>query len=412
MQYGCIGEKLSHSFSKIIHAELAEYTYELKELAPTQVDAFMRAREFKAINVTIPYKQTVIPYLQYIDPVAQSIGAVNTVVNKNGVLYGYNTDFYGLKSLLMSNHIDLWDKKVLILGSGGTSKTAAAVAKDMGAREYYRLSRRETEGCITYERAKAEHSDADVILNTTPVGMYPNIKGAAVDLADFPKVQAVADAVYNPLRSEIVLKAKEKGITAVGGLYMLVAQAAKAVEYFLDTAVEETKILDVFSKLKREKENIVLIGMPSCGKSTVGKLLSEKLGRKFVDTDTLITEKAGQSIPEIFALKGEKAFRDIESEVIGQTSCLQGLVIATGGGVILREENVRELRRNGRLYFIDRPLAELITTDDRPLSSDRAALEQRYRERYEKYIGAADHTLWTPDGAEAVAETILKEFAK
>ncbi len=410
MQYGCIGEKLSHSFSKIIHSQLAEYDYELIELAPTQVDAFMRAKDFKAINVTIPYKQTVIPYLDHIDPVAESIGAVNTIVNKDGVLYGYNTDFYGLKSLLEKNNIEIKDKKVLILGSGGTSKTARAVAKAMGAGEVYRLSRTAREDCITYEQAEKEHADAEVLINTTPAGMYPHVEGAAVEIDRFPHVSGVADAVYNPLRSTLVLDAMHKGITAVGGLYMLVAQAAKAVEYFLDTTLPEGEIRRVYTKLTAQKENIVLIGMPGCGKSTVSDILAQKTGRKTVDTDRLIVQKTGKTIPELFKEIGEGGFRAIESQVIREISREQGLIIATGGGAILKAENVKELRRNGKLIFLDRPLERLVATGDRPLSSHRAALEQRYKERYSLYCALADVHLSVPEGADKVAEMIIKEF--
>ncbi len=412
MQYGCIGQKLSHSFSALIHGELAEYEYQLKELAPEELEGFMTAKEFRAINVTIPYKQAAMPYLQHIDQTALAIGAVNTIVNRNGILYGYNTDFYGMKSLILRQNIEIKNKKVLILGSGGTSKTAVAVAQALEAREIYRLSRTEREDCITYETAAAAHNDADVIINTTPMGMFPNVSGAAVSLADYPRVSGVVDAVYNPLRTDLVLAARQRGINAVGGLYMLVAQAAAAVEHFLDTRVESTRIEEVYQALRRDKENIVLIGMPACGKSTVGKILARQTGRILVDTDALITAKAGKPIPEIFAQEGEGGFRDMEAQVMEELSPRQGLIIATGGGAVLRRENVHALRRNGRLYFIDRPLGELMPTDDRPLSKDRAALAQRYKERYDIYCGAADRRVWTDGGAEAVAKIILEDFTK
>lgn len=410
MQYGCIGEKLGHSFSKLIHNELTDYEYELKELAEDAVADFMRAKDFKAINVTIPYKQTVIPFLDHIDPVAQSIGAVNTIVNKNGVLYGYNTDFYGLKSLLEKNNIVLSGKKVLILGSGGTSKTAYAVAKAMGAGVVYRVSRTAKEDCITYEEAKQQHRDADVLINTTPAGMFPKVTGAAVDMEDYPRVSGVADAVYNPLRSTLVLSAQQKGINAVGGLYMLVAQAAKAVEYFLETTLPQSETDRVFQKLAAQKENIVLIGMPGCGKSSVSEALAALTGRKTVDTDVLITQKAGKPISQIFEELGEQGFREMETEVIRELAPEQGLIIATGGGAILREENITQLRRNGKLVFLDRPLEHLVATSDRPLSSDRAALEQRYKERYDKYCAAADLKVSVPEGVEQTANLILKEL--
>ncbi len=404
MQYGCIGEKLGHSFSKLIHESLTDYTYELCELSPDEVADFLRKREFKAINVTIPYKQTVMEYLDKIDTVAQSIGAVNTIVNRDGKLYGYNTDFFGMKSLIERENITLTGKKVLILGSGGTSKTAVAVAQHLGAAIVCRVSRTAKEDSIDYQRAKIEYADADIIINTTPVGMFPNIFGAAVDMSDFPKA-VVVDAVYNPLRSSLVLEARH----GVGGLYMLVAQAAKAVEYFLSCTVPLSQTERVYRELLLQKENIVLIGMPSCGKSTVGRILADRLGRALIDTDALIAKKAGCSIPEIFEKQGESAFRDMESEVIAQIAAQQGSIISVGGGAILRAQNVQNLRRNGRLCFIDRPLDELTATADRPLSSDREMMEKRYRERYDIYCAAADIRVWTAGGPEAVVEMIIKE---
>ena len=414
MQYGCIGEKLSHSFSKEIHNALTDYVYELKELAPDEVGAFLQTRDFKAINVTIPYKQTVIPFLDHVSDRARAIGAVNTVVNRDGVLYGYNTDFYGMSTLLAANGISLRGKKVLILGSGGTSKTAHAVALEAGAACILRLSRSEKEGCITYDEALREHSDAEVIINTTPCGMYPHAGDCPIDIAAFARLTAVVDAIYNPLSSALVLAAKERGITATGGLYMLVMQAVAAVEFFLGERPAAEKAEAVFRRLLRQKQNIVLIGMPACGKSSVGAALAQRLGRQMVDTDELIVRKAGISIPEIFAHSGETGFRDLESEVIAEIAARQGLIIATGGGAILREENLRALRQNGVLFFLDRPLAELLPTADRPLSADRAAMEQRYHERYDKYTAAADVRIpaIAEMGVEGTAAALIKEWNK
>lgn len=390
MQYGCIGEKLSHSFSKIIHNEICDYTYELKEISKDSLDDFMKNKDFKAINVTIPYKQDVIPYLDEISEQARSIGAVNTIVNKNGRLYGFNTDFLGLKALTLFEGIDIKDKKVLILGSGGTSKTALAVADSMGAKEVYRLSRSGGEGLITYDEAYKEHTDTEIIINTTPCGMYPNIGESAVDIEKFPNVEGVVDAVYNPLCSQLVVSAKEKGIKAIGGLYMLVAQAVFAAEYFTDSTIDKSEIERVYNKLLKEKQNLVLIGMPGCGKSTIGKAVAEILGKEFIDSDNEIVKKEGITIPEIFEFKGEKGFREIESRVIAELSLKQGAVIATGGGAILNKRNVDLLKGNGTVVFIDRPLEQLVTTDDRPLSSNRELLEKRYNERYDIYCSSAD----------------------
>ena len=390
MQYGCIGEKLSHSFSKIIHNEICDYTYELKEIPKDSLDDFMKNKDFKAINVTIPYKQDVIPYLDEISEQARSIGAVNTIVNKNGRFYGFNTDFLGLKALTLFAGIDIKDKKVLILGSGGTSKTALAVADSMGAKEVYRLSRSGGEGLITYDEAYKEHTDTEIIINTTPCGMYPNIGVSAVDIEKFPNVEGVVDAVYNPLCSQLVVSAKEKGIKAIGGLYMLVAQAVFAAEYFTDSTIDKSEIERVYNKLLKEKQNLVLIGMPGCGKSTIGKAVAEILGKEFIDSDNEIIKKEGITIPEIFEFKGEKGFREIESRVIAELSLKQGAVIATGGGAILNKRNVDLLKGNGTVVFIDRPLEQLVTTDDRPLSSNRELLEKRYNERYDIYCSSAD----------------------
>lgn len=410
MEYGCIGEKLGHSFSKEIHARLADYTYELCELKPQEVGEFLLKREFKAINVTIPYKQTVIPYLDEIDATALEIGAVNTIVNRGGRLYGYNTDFAGMQALLKKASIELNGKKVLILGSGGTSKTAFAVARSGGSREIYRVSRSGRDGCITYEEAKRLHSDADVIINTTPAGMFPNINGSAVDLNEFPNVSGVADAVYNPLRSQLVQMAREKGIPALGGLYMLVMQAAAAVEHFTGKKVEPKAIERCFEEIYSSKRNLVLTGMPGCGKSTLGRLIAERLGMDFCDSDTEIIETEKRPIPQIFEQCGEKGFRDIETAAIERLSARQHTVIATGGGAILRDENLRFLRANGVVCFLDRPLEQLVTTDDRPLSSDREKLRKRYEERYDRYCSTADIIIDCSSGIEENVSRIVKEF--
>ncbi len=410
MKYGCIGEKLGHSFSKEIHNRLADYPYELVELRPDEVDGFMRKKDFCAINVTIPYKQTVLPYLDFISPQAEKIGAVNTVVNSNGKLYGYNTDFLGMRALIKRAGIEIASKKVLILGSGGTSKTAQAVAADLNAREVLVVSR-SGKGGISYEAAYADHADAEIIINTTPCGMYPHIHAAPIDLNRFPRVEGVVDAIYNPLRTDLILQAQEKGITAVGGLYMLVAQAAFAVEYFLETQISAETVEAVFQSLYRFKENIVLIGMPGCGKTTVGTVLSKRLGRAFADIDQLLTERAGKTPAEIITADGEPAFRALESRVIAeQAAPMTGSVIATGGGAILRDENVRNLKKNGRVIFLDRPLNELAMTADRPLSGNRTLLEQRYRERYRRYCDIADQIVSPASDLEAVCKEIVEEM--
>ena len=389
MEYGCIGERLTHSFSKIIHSKIADYNYELKEIAKGDLDFFMRAADFKAINVTIPYKQAVIPYLYEISDTAKKIGAVNTVVNKNGRLYGYNTDYEGMRALIKRQGADFTHKKVLVLGSGGTSKTAAAVAKSLGASEVYRVSRNANDGAVTYGYALSNHTDAGAIINTTPVGMYPNIGKTAIDLSLFPNLEYVTDAVYNPLSSALVTKAKEMGINATGGLYMLVAQAVFASEKFTEKSISGRVTDSIYKSILLDKRNIVLIGMPGCGKTTIGKAVARDTGKEFIDTDDEIVIKTGMSIPEIFQKFGETKFREIEAEVIKEVASCQSAVIATGGGAVLNHENVSLLKENGLIVFIDRPLDDLVTTDDRPLSSNKELLEKRYTERYGIYKSSA-----------------------
>ncbi len=410
MEYGCIAEKLSHSFSKEIHNQLFDYKYELKEIPKGELDAFMMEKNFKAINVTIPYKQEVIPHLDSVSDIAKKIGAVNTIVNDNGVLTGYNTDFQGMCSLIKRAGISLENKKVLVLGSGGTSKTAKVVAEFLGCKEVYKVSRSANDDCITYEHALSVHCDAEVIINTTPVGMYPNLGNAPIEVNDFCKLEAVVDAVYNPLRSKLVCDALERGIKATGGLYMLVAQAAYAAEKFTGETVSEEKIEKVYHNMVNTKQNVVLIGMPGCGKSTIGKLLAKETGHKFIDTDEEIVKKIGKIIPEIFAEVGEIGFRKIESEVIKEISSVQNVVIATGGGAVLDKNNVDLLRENGRIYFIDRSLDNIVATSDRPLSSNRSDLEKRYKERYDIYRSSCDIHVKAGDIAAENMTIIKRDF--
>ncbi len=410
MKYGCIGEKLSHSFSKEIHARLASYEYELCPIERDRVADFMTSRDFCAINVTIPYKETVIPFLDEISDTAKKIGAVNTIVNRDGKLYGYNTDYFGMMSLVRKVGIDPTGKKVLILGSGGTSKTALCVFKNMGARVVLRVSRNPVQDMIDYECAKSEHSDAEIIVNTTPVGMFPNIEGAPVDLDDFPAVLGVIDAVYNPLCTTLICQAKEKGILAEGGLYMLVAQAVRAVEIFLDTEIPSEKTFEVYKEVFRARENIVLVGMASCGKSTLGKMLSKSMGREFIDTDAEIISREKRDIKTIFDTDGEAYFRRVEAEVVKSVSAKTGVVIATGGGVPLNSQSVSHLRKNGRIYFISRPLELLTPTKDRPLSSDFSSLEKRFFERLPIYKSVCEVEIINDGDKNTAVDKIREDF--
>ena len=410
MKYGLIGEKLGHSYSKIIHRMLGNSEYELREIAPNDLDKFMREKDFLGINVTIPYKQAVIPYLDEIDESAKNIGAVNTIVNRDGKLYGYNTDYYGMIELFHHAKVDPHGKKAVILGSGGTSKTAKAVLTTLGAKEILTVSRSGEGDTITYGELYEKHSNTEIIVNTTPIGMYPNIYGCPIDISNFSSLTGVIDAVYNPINTTLVQNARNVEASAEGGLYMLVGQAAVAYDRFFDKEQGSALIDSIYNKIKQDKESIVLIGMPASGKSTVGKILAERLGREFVDTDDLITERIGMTISDYFKQEGEEQFRMIEAEVVKELADKTSLVIATGGGAILKRENVENLRYNGRLFFIDRPLKKLVPTESRPLSADKASIEKRYNERYSIYCDLCDRRIDADCDANGVAERILENY--
>lgn len=397
MEYGLIGGKLGHSFSKEIHESIASYKYELLELNQDEFNTFMENKDFKAINVTIPYKEKVIPYLSYIDPVAEQIGAVNTIVNKNGKLYGYNTDYLGLKSLIERKKIHISNKKVLILGFGGTSKTATAVVKNMGCNEVIHASINHEPGTITYDEAIKDHCDAQIIINTTPCGMYPNNEDLIIDIKYFDKLCGVLDVIYNPLRTKLIQSAKRRNLKCASGLYMLVAQAVYASSIFLDKETDIKLIDEVYNNIYKSKRNIVLIGMPSCGKTTLGKIVAKKLNREFFDTDKEIEKIIGCEIKDYLTIDNENEFRDIEEEVIKQLSKKSNVVIATGGGVIKRNINIERLKQNGKILFIDRNVELLMATTSRPLSSSLDALKHLYKERYRLYKEAADVSIENND---------------
>lgn len=407
MDYGLIGEKLPHSFSKEIHEKLGYYQYSLKELKPEELKDFILSRNYKALNVTIPYKQAVIPLLDEISPDAQAIGAVNTIVNRDGVLYGYNTDFGGMRALIERAGIVLKYKKVLILGTGGTSLTATAVCERLGAKEIRRVSRSGRDGAITYEEAYERYADADVLINTTPCGMYPNIFDCPVDLERFQNLSGVIDAIYNPLQTRLILSARERGIEAEGGLYMLVAQAVLAAGLFLTKELDTVALTNqIYEEIYFSKRNIVLSGMPASGKSTVGKLVAKELDREFLDTDALIVAREG-NIRRIFEEKGEKYFRDLESAVIREVAPLSGKVISLGGGAILRKENVDALRHNGAIFFIDRSPENLIPTDDRPLADKKEKFRRLYDKRIDTYLSTADYIIDGDCDPADVADSVI-----
>ena len=371
MQYGLIGEHLPHSFSKIIHEKIASYNYDLHELMTHEVDSFMRKAAFSGINVTIPYKQTVIPYLDEISDQAAKIGAVNTIVNRDGKLCGYNTDYFGMRDLLIRNGTDPAGKKVLILGTGGTSKTAYAVVSDMGAAEIHKVSRTGKEGALTYEEACTNHSDAEIIINTTPCGMYPGIDDSPVDLDCFPRLCGLVDAIYNPLRTVLVLEAQKRGIPAQGGLYMLVVQAVYAAELFTGEKIDDAVTEEVYREILNSKRNIVLTGMSLAGKTTLGTLLSQKLDRRLEDTDDMIVNRE-------------------QRPMVRELAPQNGIIISTGGGAILREENVDALKKNGCVIFLDRPLEQILPADDRPLANTKEKVIALMEKRYPIYRSTCD----------------------
>ncbi len=409
MEYGLIGEHLTHSFSKEIHSYFADYDYDICEIPPEKLEDFFKKKDFKGINVTIPYKKDVIKYLDEISYEAKETGSVNTVVNRNGKLYGYNTDCFGLKNLLNKNGIDLKNKNVLILGTGGTSNTAFFTAKSENAKTVLKVSRTPENGEISYSEAKGK-TQTDVIINTTPCGMFPNACGIPLNPERFPSLSATADVIYNPLRTLFVLKGKENNIKTADGLYMLVSQAVKSSEIFLNEKYSDGVIDDTYKKIVREKENIVLTGMPGCGKTTLGKALANILNRDFFDTDELIQSKLGKTPAEIINTHGEKYFRDIETEIIKSLSVKNGCVISTGGGSILKKENVEFLKQNGKLVFLNKDISLLPVNTNRPLSSDKEKLMHLYKNRIDIYNTTADITINCTNDLKQNTDLLKKEI--
>jgi len=405
IEYGLLGEKLGHSFSPQIHAALAGYGYQLLPTPREEVEELFRRREFRGLNVTIPYKQTVIPLCDEVDPRAAAIGAVNTVVNRDGRLIGYNTDIDGLIYLSRRAGVDMAGNKVVVLGSGGTSHTACAAAKELGAAEIVVVSRH---GENNYENL-SRHADAGVVINTTPVGMYPDCGVAAVDLDAFPALTGVLDVVYNPLRTALLMQAEKRGLPCSCGLPMLVAQAKRAAELFTGEVIEDNRTEAVLTDLFLQLQNVVLIGMPGCGKSTVGRILAARLGKEFLDLDQLIEEKAHMPIPEIFAQEGEDAFRGLESGVVREAGASTGCVISTGGGVVTRQENYAPLHQNGIIIHLTRDLEKLPKTG-RPVSQS-VELSELWRQREPMYRAFADVTISNDGPLYETADEIEKELS-
>ena len=412
MDFGLIGEHLGHSFSKLIHEEISGIPYELKEIPKEDLDAFMREKPFRAINVTIPYKEAVIPYLDDLSPLAKRISAVNCIVNDNGRLKGYNTDVLGLLAEIRHMGLSIKGKPAAVLGDGGASKAARAALEEEGANPIYVVSRKGALGTISYEELSA-HKEIRIIINATSVGMFPKNEDRLIDPASFSNLEGFIDLIYNPLRTQMVLSAQEKGVKAEGGLYMLVAQAVKASEIFLDKSYPVETIEEEYNKLLNSRHNIVLIGMPGSGKTTIGSIVARELSLPFVDLDQEIIKDIKMPIADYFASFGEEAFREKETEAIKRLYQSSPMVISTGGGAILKEENVRLLKQNGTLYFLDRRLGLLMgISDDRPLSKDAKSLQNLYDFRLPLYRKAADKVIKNNKGKNEAIKAILEEEAR
>lgn len=402
MNCGLLGRKLGHSYSPQIHSHLGSYDYSLVEKEPEELTALFASGNYSGLNVTIPYKKAVLSYCQHLTPEARAIGAVNTVVRqKDGSYLGHNTDVFGFRTMLLDSGLHVSGKKALVLGSGGASNTAVHVLKAAGAQVIV-ISR---SGENNYDNLSL-HADAALIVNATPVGMYPNVGISPVDLDNFPQLEGVLDLIYNPARTKLLLDAESRGLVAVNGLKMLVAQAKESAEYFTQSAIDNREIDRIYKLLKARMENIVLIGMPGSGKSTVGKLLARQLGKPFYDADTCLAEAAGKTIPEIFAQDGEDAFRALETQTLQSLGKTSGAVIATGGGCVTREENYPLLHQNGTIFWLERRL-DVLPTDGRPLSQ-KQNLSQMYEKRQPMYRRFADYTIDNNGLPESAAAEILK----
>lgn len=405
MVYGLLGRTLRHSYSPQIHALLGDYEYRLFEVEPQDLEAFLKKREFGGINVTIPYKKDVLPYLSGISDNAKRIGAVNTIIVKeDGGLYGDNTDYDGFLRLVQKSGFQVKGKKALVLGTGGASLPISAVLSDLGAREVVFISR---SGENNYQNL-SRHADADFIVNTTPVGMYPNNLKAPLSLSEFPKLSGVLDIVYNPQKTKLILDAERLGIPAYSGLLMLVAQGKRAAELFLGHDIPDSETDRIFKKLSTEMQNIVLVGMPGCGKTTVGKALAEQLNRPFFDADEEILKQTGKSAEAWIEACGEAVFRQKETEVLESLCKQSGTVIATGGGAVTVPENADILRQNSIVFFINRDVSAL-PVEGRPLSK-ATALSQMYEVRLPLYRSVCDYEIPADDSVEAVVRRILEDL--
>ncbi|MBR0463010.1 MAG: hypothetical protein IJJ23_01315 [Clostridia bacterium] len=409
MQYGLIGAKLGHSYSVPIHNRLGHYDYRLYEMDETALRDLLIRRDFKGLNITIPYKRLACEMCDELSDAAKAIGSVNTVVVRpDGRLYGHNTDIGGFIALAEKAGVVIAGRKVAILGSGGTSLTAQYACRTLGARSVVVVSRG---GPIDYEALYRDHADIEVLVNTTPLGMYPKNGTCAVDISRFPRLGGVLDVVYNPDKTALILDAEARGLPCAGGLYMLVAQARESAELFIGQAIPPSRTDEIYAWLRDQSLNVILIGMPGCGKSTVGRALAARMNRPFIDCDEEVERRTDMSIPDIFARQGESAFRSLEARVIADVCAGKGAVIATGGGSVLSAANVRAMRQNGRILLLSRSLDQL-SLEGRPLSKSRDALESMWSDRGPKYLNTADCTIEndaSPDDVAARAEEAFHE---
>ncbi len=399
MSCGLLGRKLGHSYSPAIHSLLGTPSYGLFEVEPEQLGTFLQNGDLTGLNVTMPYKQAVVPYLDELTPIAQKLGAVNTIVRRNGKLLGHNTDYFGFRFMLTQSGLDVKGKTALVLGNGGASKTCVAVLEEMGAQVTV-ISR---SGENNYTNIDLH---ADLIVNTTPVGMYPDTGNAPVELSRFVKLEGVLDVVYNPPRTQLLMDAQMLGIPALGGLWMLIAQAKEAAEWFIGQRISDSRIPRIYEIMRSCMENIILIGMPGCGKTTLGKAVAEHLGRPFVDLDSCIADKAGMSIPEIFAQYGEAHFRRLETQIADQYGKQSGLVIATGGGIVTQNRNYPLLHQNSKIFWLQRALDKL-PTDGRPLSKN---LSEMFKIRLPLYEKFADFIIQNDGDLEDTIRQILSQM--
>lgn len=403
--YGLLGRKLGHSYSPAIHAQLGDAAYRCIELEPDQLGEFLKRDDIGGLNVTIPYKRDVLPFCTWTSESVRQIGAANTLVKRDGKLYAYNTDKPGFMEMTRRSGISVEEAKVLVLGSGGASLAVKAGLSSMGAAQIITISR---SGENNYDNI-SRHYDADVIVNTTPVGMCPKCIQSPLSLQGFRNLRGVLDVVYNPARTGLMLQAEELGIPHASGLTMLVAQAIRSHEIFFDTEVPDEMTDSILRTLRSDSFNIILAGMPGCGKTTVAGELGRLTGREVIDMDEEVVKAAGKSIPDIFQDDGEKVFRDMESEQIARFGAMSGKILSLGGGAVLREENYAPLHQNGRIYFLQRDLS-LLGMDGRPLSKDAATLENMYKERLPRYQRFADAEVENSGTPEETARTILSDF--